>query len=379
MSTKLEKNLRKIIIKNFNQKNASNPLFKNKKLPKIKITNEIPTQTNENKKYIKRKSKTDANILHNDYKILLKNNNTKIDSTEDNSNTNMTPKRNKKENKMTLKKVENKLSKNEVLKTPKIFSKKISLSEIYKLPAILNKDYKTIKLNLSNKQPINRLINNKIYISQGKTLSPNINSSSNEKNSESKEMKEKMPLVITGMNNNFNNFNINIIDYNKICVKKNSRPLNIVNRNNNFSNFSVEPRNTEENLLQYMKDRYYIDTEAKMSKKLKGTVFNHDNSLKEKIIKMKKISGFWGGLADYCIPIFSIRKFQYIKERLKQRKSESKKEKNLEENEMKIKYDIKPSRLFTINSVLDYKHQKNLEIKKEFIEKYNDSLEYYMI
>jgi len=379
MSTKLEKNLRKIIIKNFNQKNASNPLFKNKKLPKIKITNEIPTQTNENKKYIKRKSKTDANILHNDYKILLKNNNTKIDSTEDNSNANMTPKRNKKENKMTLKKVENKLSKNEVLKTPKIFSKKISLSEIYKLPAILNKDYKTIKLNLSNKQPINRLINNKIYISQGKTLSPNINSSSNEKNSESKEIKEKMPLVITGMNNNFNNFNINIIDYNKICVKKNSRPLNIVNRNNNFSNFSVEPRNTEENLLQYMKDRYYIDTEAKMSKKLKGTVFNHDNSLKEKIIKMKKISGFWGGLADYCIPIFSIRKFQYIKERLKQRKSESKKEKNLEENEMKIKYDIKPSRLFTINSVLDYKHQKNLEIKKEFIEKYNDSLEYYMI
>ena len=379
MSTKLEKNLRKIIIKNFNQKNASNPLFKNKKLPKIKITNEIPTQTNENKKYIKRKSKTDANILPNDYKILLKNNNTKIDSTEDNSNTKMTPKRNKKENKMTLKKVENKLSKNEVLKTPKIFSKKISLSEIYKLPAILNKDYKTIKLNLSNKQPINRLINNKIYISQGKTLSPNINSSSNEKNSESKEMKEKMPLVITGMNNNFNNFNINIIDYNKICVKKNSRPLNIVNRNNNFSNFSVEPRNTEENLLQYMKDRYYIDTEAKMSKKLKGTVFNHDNSLKEKIIKMKKISGFWGGLADYCIPIFSIRKFQYIKERLKQRKSESKKEKNLEENEMKIKYDIKPSRLFTINSVLDYKHQKNLEIKKEFIEKYNDSLEYYMI
>ena len=379
MSTKLEKNLRKIIIKNFNQKNASNPLFKNKKLPKIKITNEIPTQTNENKKYIKRKSKTDANILHNDYKILLKNNNTKIDSTEDNSNANMTPKRNKKENKMTLKKLENKLSKNEVLKTPKIFSKKISLSEIYKLPAILNKDYKTIKLNLSNKQPINRLINNKIYISQGKTLSPNINSSSNEKNSESKEIKEKMPLVITGMNNNFNNFNINIIDYNKICVKKNSRPLNIVNRNNNFSNFSVEPRNTEENLLQYMKDRYYIDTEAKMSKKLKGTVFNHDNSLKEKIIKMKKISGFWGGLADYCIPIFSIRKFQYIKERLKQRKSESKKEKNLEENEMKIKYDIKPSRLFTINSVLDYKHQKNLEIKKEFIEKYNDSLEYYMI
>ena len=71
-----------------------------------------------------------------------------------------------------------------------------------------------------------------------------------------------MPLGITGMNNEKNNFNINIIDYNKICVKKNSRPINIINRNNN--NYTVEPRNTEENLLNYMKDRYYADTEEKM-------------------------------------------------------------------------------------------------------------------
>ena len=129
-----------------------------------------------------------------------------------------------------------------------------------------------------------------------------------------------------------------------------------------------------------MKDRFYIDTENKMMKKLKHTVFNHDNSLKEKIIKMKKISGFWGGLADYCIPIFSIRKFEYIKERLKRNKSEGNKiDSNLEGNELKEKFDRKTSRLFTINSFLDYKHQKNLEIKKEFVEKYNDELEYYLI
>lgn len=377
MSKKLEKNLRKIILKNFNQKNTSNQLFKDRKLPKITFTNEIHTQTNNNKKSINQRSKTDANIISNEYNKILIKNNTNIDSITDNSNFNITPKRNKKECKISLKKEGNKLGKKIELNTPKVISKKISLSDIYTLPTIQNKDYKTIKLNLSHKKPINNLLNNKIYISQEKTLNPNINSFSNEKINEIKEMKERMPLVITGMNNEKNNFNINIIDYNKICVKKNSRPINIINRNNN--NYTVEPRNTEENLLNYMKDRYYADTEAKMSKKLKYTVFNHDNSLKEKIIKMKKISGFWGGLADYCIPIFSIRKFQYIKERLRQRKSENKKEKNLEENEIKIKYDIKPSRLFTINSFVDYKHQKNLEIKKEFIEKYNDSLEYYMM
>ena len=377
MSKKLEKNLRKIILKNFNQKNTSNQLFKDRKLPKITFTNEIHTQTNNNKKSINQRSKTDANIISNEYNKILIKNNTNIDSVTDNSTFNITPKRNKKECKISLKKEGNKLGKKIELNTPKVISKKISLSDIYTLPTIQNKDYKTIKLNLSHKKPINNLLNNKIYISQEKTLNPNINSFSNEKINEIKEMKERMPLGITGMNNEKNNFNINIIDYNKICVKKNSRPINIINRNNN--NYTVEPRNTEENLLNYMKDRYYADTEAKMSKKLKYTVFNHDNSLKEKIIKMKKISGFWGGLADYCIPIFSIRKFQYIKERLRQRKSENKKEKNLEENEIKIKYDIKPSRLFTINSFVDYKHQKNLEIKKEFIEKYNDSLEYYVI
>ena len=52
---------------------------------------------------------------------------------------------------------------------------------------------------------------------------------------------------------------------------------------------------------------------------------------------------------------------------------------NFKEDENKIKLDNKPSKLFTINSFMDYKHQKNLEFKKEFIEKYNDSLEYYMI
>ena len=188
-------------------------------------------------------------------------------------------------------------------------------------------------------------------------------------------MKER---INKGLNNANNNVNINIIDYNKICTKKNLRPISIINRISS----SVDSKKVEyepiENLQKYMKDRFYCDTESKMKKKLQHTVFNHDNSLKDKIIKMKKISGFWGGLADYCIPIFSLRKFEYIKEKLKKQRLKGKSE-NISEDENKIKYDVKPSKLFTINSFLNYKHQKNLEIKKEFIEKYNDSMEYYMI
>ena len=36
-------------------------------------------------------------------------------------------------------------------------------------------------------------------------------------------------------------------------------------------------------------------------------------------------------------------------------------------------------RLFTINSYLDYKRQKKMETRKEFFEKYNNSLKYYML
>ena len=214
---------------------------------------------------------------------------------------NKTPKNNKKGIKYILKTENGKSEQNRVFKTPTI-SKKISFSDIYKLPTILNNDYKTLKLHLSGKKSKT----GEISCLKQKTLNQNIHPFSNNKVSEAKEMKER---IFHGLSDNNNNVDINIIDYNKICVKKNLRPINIINRITS----PFEPKKIEENLQQYMKDRYYCDTEAKMEKKLKHTIFKHDNSLKEKIIKMKKISGFWGGLADYCIPIFTIRKFDYNK------------------------------------------------------------------
>ena len=384
MSASTKNNIRKIILLNVNQNNNKSRQVKiNKQFPKITLSNDILSYTNKDTKPIKFRSQTDPDIVINKSKLTSTNNIhniIKIDSitnTTDTLKLNHIPsKKNEHELKNSIKKDKKKFEQKLLLKSPKIDDNSISLSNVYKLPTILKNDYNTIRSNLLSKKPkVNRLSNNNIYIPQGKTLNPNINILSSNKSQDLKDMKERLSSRgLTGINNDVN---INIIDYNKICVKRKLNPVNI-NRISSLFNSKFLEDDSKERVERYMKDRFYSDTETKMVKKLKYTVFNHDNSLKDKIIKMKKISGFWGGLADYCIPIFSLRKFEYIKEKLKKQRLNGKSE-NISEDENKIKYDVKPSKLFTINSFLNYKHQKNLEIKKEFIEKYNDSMEYYMI
>ena len=384
MSASTKNNIRKIILLNVNQNNNKSRQVKiNKQFPKIALSNDILSYTNKDTKPIKFRSQTDPDIVINKSKLTSTNNIhniIKIDSitnTTDTLKLNHIPsKKNEHELKNSIKKDKKKFEQKLLLKSPKIDDNSISLSNVYKLPTILKNDYNTIRTNLLSKKPkVNRLSNNNIYIPQGKTLNPNINILSSNKSQDLKDMKERLSSRgLTGINNDVN---INIIDYNKICVKRKLNPVNI-NRISSLFNSKFLEDDSKERVERYMKDRFYSDTETKMVKKLKYTVFNHDNSLKDKIIKMKKISGFWGGLADYCIPIFSLRKFEYIKEKLKKQRLKGKSE-NISEDENKMKYDVKPSKLFTINSFLNYKHQKNLEIKKEFIEKYNDSMEYYMI
>ena len=384
MSASTKNNIRKIFLLNVNQNNNKSRQVKiNKQFPKITLSNDILSYTNKDTKPIKFRSQTDPDIVINKSKLTSTNNIhniIKIDSitnTTDTLKLNHIPsKKNEHELKNSIKKDKKKFEQKLLLKSPKIDDNSISLSNVYKLPTILKNDYNTIRSNLLSKKPkVNRLSNNNIYIPQGKTLNPNINILSSNKSQDLKDMKERLSSRgLTGINNDVN---INIIDYNKICVKRKLNPVNI-NRISSLFNSKFLEDDSKERVERYMKDRFYSDTETKMVKKLKYTVFNHDNSLKDKIIKMKKISGFWGGLADYCIPIFSLRKFEYIKEKLKKQRLKGKSE-NISEDENKIKYDVKPSKLFTINSFLNYKHQKNLEIKKEFIEKYNDSMEYYMI
>ena len=373
--------IRKIKIKSFNINNISKPLYYKNRYPKIALTDESVIHTNIDKtsKSSQFRNNTQTNIMLNNSKTLLEKN-IKYNLTNA-SLLSSKPIKQKIESKFILTKEKHlSESKEQKINSPRNYENKLSLSDIYKLPTLLKNNFNTLKLKLLHKksyeQDNTQIIKEKTININSKLISPITNSLQSE-NSKIKDMKER---INKGLNNANNNVNINIIDYNKICTKKNLRPISIINRISS----SVDSKKVEyepiENLQKYMKDRFYCDTESKMKKKLQHTVFNHDNSLKDKIIKMKKISGFWGGLADYCIPIFSIRKFECIKQRIRRQKNKRNKEKNIDEIEIKkIKNDIKPYRLFTINSLLDYKHQKNLENKKEFIEKYNDSLEYYMI
>ena len=387
MSAKNKKNIRKIILKNFAKNNTSNAIILNKNFPKITFSNEFLTKANKNNRGIKYRSHTESNIAINKTNLTEKNN-IKLDSITSNTYLNNSPKKKSNDKKYILKKQiaksaqkpckNNNSNNNNINSNKDNINNNISLSDLYKLPTILKNDYNTIKLHLSRKKSHNNhLLNENIHIPKVKTLNIKTNSLNNDKNQEIREKKERMiSQDLTGINNNID---INIIDYNKICVKRNLKPVNIINRIPSSFAIKISDEDYKGKVQRYMKDRFYTDTESKMVKKLKYTRFNHDSSLKEKIIKMKEISGFWGGLADYCIPIFSIKKFEYIKDKLRRQNTKGKKIKNFKEAENRIKLDNKSSKLFTINSFMDYKHQKNLEFKKEFIEKYNDSLEYYMI
>mgnify|MGYP002866402438 CR=1 FL=1 len=103
MSTKVQKNIRKMVIKNFNQNNTLKQLFMNKKFPKISFSNEMLTQSNlNNKKSIKLRNHTDQNLIINETNSLLKNN-IKKDSITSTSYLNKIPKKEKKEKKYILK------------------------------------------------------------------------------------------------------------------------------------------------------------------------------------------------------------------------------------------------------------------------------------
>ena len=382
------RNPRKIIRKDIiNNNNYSNNFFINKKITKNNISSiELRTERHSNL-FINTAEKSPISInkkLINKSNITLKNN--KQLSIPNISSLNKTP---EKDEKIYIRYIKDNYSaqQNKKINIPEISkhidnsSKKINLSNIYKLPIILKNDYKTLKLNTIKKETINKSqktdSNREESIKQCIKQMPSINISRREKIS---EMKNRM-------NNDLNkDVNINIIDYNKICVKKELKPIKIIMN----KNLSSQPKKNENNQLtklqNYMKDRFYMDTEAKMSKKLKDTVFNHDHSLKDKIIEMNKIGEFWGGIVDYCNPVFSIKRFGYLKKKLdknKKNRNNNSEGTNSSENilgsKKSNKNEIKSMRLFTINSYLDYKHQKKMETRKEFLEKYNNSLKYYML
>ena len=135
-----------------------------------------------------------------------------------------------------------------------------------------------------------------------------------------------------------------------------------------------------------------MDTEARLKKKINDQDFTIDHSLKDKIIEMNKIGDFWGGILNYCNPIFTIKRYKYITDELRKYKDKNnnnnnndygvvnelkKKDKNISELKRNAR-PIKSSNLYTLNSLSSSKHRNKLKIKKEFLEKYNDFQQYYL-
>lgn len=60
----------------------------------------------------------------------------------------------------------------------------------------------------------------------------------------------------------------------------------------------------------FMKEKFYSDTENKLKNKIKTKYFRNDEIIKKKIIFMKKFGIFWRGLIQYCTPIIKLKKYQ---------------------------------------------------------------------
>jgi len=261
----------------------------------------------------------------------------------------------------------------------------ISLSKLYKLPTLLKNE---------NNYTIRKLIPYRVKKKETKKESTlnyhpvqnlSIDTSKDKKKLDlSKKMSETMGII----NKNDKNININLIGYNKISVKNNLKPIKIIKKLNPASIYQKDNNCKINELKNFMKDRFYADTEIKMKKKLKNTTFSIDNSLKNKIIEINKIGDFWKGVFDYCNPVINLKKYKCSRDMFNKHKIMKKKSKtdnefqkqNLSENKKNIKYELKTPRLFTINSFADYRRQKKLETKNEFFKKYNnDSLQYYLL
>ena len=123
--------------------------------------------------------------------------------------------------------------------------------------------------------------------------------------------------------------NISSILYPKHSEEKNSTILitnNIfdsrlsnVKNNSTFNNITLKDISTNKNYLKsggcanleiFLKDKFYSDVKKKFNKNFEGKKFEPDNSIKDKIIKLKQVSDFWGGVFSFMVPIISTKKYQ---------------------------------------------------------------------
>ena len=84
-----------------------------------------------------------------------------------------------------------------------------------------------------------------------------------------------------------------------------------------------EKKNKFLGLENFMRDKFYSDTEKKLKNKIKTIYFRKDAKIKDKIIFIKKFGVFWKEFILYCTPIINLKKYQINYEHRKQNNIES--------------------------------------------------------
>ena len=137
--------------------------------------------------------------------------------------------------------------------------------------------------------------------------------------------------------NNFSEGNINIKNNKLIQLNRNIsvssvyklpkiKPQKRMNKNwsviinSNNLRKKPEPEETKNNsshkkdnflgIENFMKEKFYSDTDNKFRNKIKTKYFRNDGNIKEKIIFLKKFGIFWRAFIQYCGPIINLKKFK---------------------------------------------------------------------
>ena len=131
------------------------------------------------------------------------------------------------------------------------------------------------------------------------------------------------------ININKSNNNISLASLYKLPKLKYNKKINksksviIHSNNNNFNNFlNQKPQQNEEKVIKtkkkndflgienFMKEKFYSDTENKLRNNIQTKYFRNDWMIKDKIIFLKKFGIFWRGFIQYWTPIIKLKKYQ---------------------------------------------------------------------
>ena len=140
-----------------------------------------------------------------------------------------------------------------------------------------------------------------------------------------------------------------------------------------------------------MKDRFYSDIEYRLNYQFKNKPFYYDPSIKNKIIQLKQIKDFWGGMSDYTNPILCTKRVRYLSKLIEDRKNlREKKDENYKNKESEIYYklvkkrnkknNIEMPKLYTNSNFIEKRREeirKNRIFRKEKKNKTEDNMIYF--